>query len=267
MVNPTRFNVDLTGNNINNLVVDEPHGLPLRKYRSIAPVYGPYYTESLQVVDAMTGSLLIRDSHYKCLDVVGIPTAQSGKEICTIITIVSPTVSSNIRITYQALGGEYEHTYEAIRRLVDTLLVDNRPITWPSILNKPAVFEPSNHLHRIGDVIGFEYLTVQLERLRSAILLGDEQSHDNILAYVDAKIQFLKNLVTNTENYITLLGISAATDANVAAMTAMQTVNELLPIVQQAQVNLNQARSDLQQLQATQATSEADAIALIQQYI
>jgi hypothetical protein len=266
MANPTRFNVDLTGENINNKVLDEPHTLSLNKYRSIAPVYGPYYTDTLEVVDASSNSVLIRDYHYKCLDVVGIPTAQSGKEICTIITIVSNLVSSNIRITYQALGGGYEHNYENIRRLIDTLLVDNRPITWPSILNRPTVFEPSHHLHRIGDVIGFEYLTSELERLRTAILLGDELAHNDILTYVDTKIEFLKELVRNTESYITLLGITAATDANSSAMLAMQSVSDTLTRAQQAIINLNEGLLTLQQLQAGQITAETNAIELIQQY-
>ncbi len=266
MANPTRFNLDLTGNDIDNRVVDEPHALALKRYRSIAPTYGAYFTESLEVVDASNGNVLVRDSHYKCLDVVGIPTAQSGKEICTIVVITSETVSSNVRLTYQALGGGYERTYEAIRLLIDNLLADTRPVYWPSILNRPAVFEPSNHLHRIGDVIGFEYLTMELERLKSAILVGDETAHNELLSYIDSNIQALNGIINDTQNLITLMGVGSATDANSSASIALQSVTALLSQVQLARTNLNNALSDIEQLIELQSSSEAAAIALIQQY-
>jgi hypothetical protein len=267
MPNPIRYNLDLTGVNIDNRVIDEPHNLPVKKYRSIAPTYGPYFTESLQVVDGSSNSVLVRDIHYKCLDVVGIPTAQSGKEICTIIVITSEAVSNTVRLTYQALGGGYERTYEAIRLLIDNLLQDDRPVSWPNILNRPAVFEPSHHLHRIGDVIGFEYLTVEMERLKNSILIGDEIAHDEILAYVDTSINTLNGIIADAENYMTLMSVSVATDANNASSAALQTVQAIVPILQDMQVQLSSALSDVQDLILTQATSEAQAVALIQQFV
>ena len=105
MANPTRYIVDLTGVNPNNRVEGELHSLPNKINRSVAPTYGPYYTESLEVYDATTNNKLTRDIHYKCLDVVGLPTAQSGKEICTILVITNPSVGNIVSINYQALGG------------------------------------------------------------------------------------------------------------------------------------------------------------------
>ena len=261
-----RFNVDLTGANLNNRVVGEPHALDVKAYRSIAPIYGPYYTESLVVVDASSSLSLIRDVHYKCLDVVGIPTAQTGKEICTIIVITAPTVSNNVIITYQALGGNYEHTHEAIKLLIDNLLIDNRPTFWPSIINRPTGFEPSHHLHRAGDMYGFEYMTVELERLKNAILLGDEIAHMEILSYVDANIDALKLLIGGNDNLVSTVAVSAATDANTAATSAVVTVLDLVGKIQSAINGLNALKDEHSVLVADQISSEAKAIALIQQY-
>lgn len=266
MPNNTRFNVDLTGTNINNKVIDEPHLLANRIYRSIAPTYGPYYTESLVVVDGSTNTTLVRDTHYKCLDVAGIPTAQSGKEICTIIVVIDQSINSNILITYQALGGQYERTHEAIKLLVDNLLTDNRPVSWPNILNRDTEFTPSHHLHRVGDAIGFEYVTVELERLKNAILLGDEIAHMEILGYVDANIAALRLVVDNAENLVSIMGITAATDANTSAIIALQTTEAIILELQSSQSELDTAINQFNELTTTASSAEADAIALIETY-
>ena len=263
MPNNTRFNVDLTGTNVSNKVIDEPHVLANRVYRSIAPTYGAYYTDSLVVKDASTNATLVRDTHYKCLDVVGIPTAQSGKEICTIIIVVDETVDSDVLITYQALGGQYERTHEAIKLLVDNLLTDNRPVSWPNILNRPSEFNPSHHLHRVGDVIGFEYLTVELERLKNAILLGDEIAHVEILGYIDANIAALKPVIDNAENLVSIMGITAATDANTSATIALQTTEAIIEAIQTEQGRVDLAMRQFNDIVVNISTAEADAIDLI----
>jgi hypothetical protein len=204
--------------------------------------------------------------HYKCLDVVGIPTAQSGKEICTIVVITNPSVSNSVRLNYQALGGGYERTFEAIKLLMDNLMSDTRPVSWSNILNRPTEFEPSHHLHRIGDVIGFEYMVAELERLKTAILLGDEIAHMEILTYIDVSISGLKQLIDDSQNTVTLLAVTAATGANNSAIAALAQVQGVLDSVNAAIVDVDNGLADVQVLINAQATSEAQAIALIQQY-
>lgn len=266
MANPIRFNVDLTGVNPDNRVEAEVHTLAVKINRSVAPVYGPYYTESLEVYDAATNALLTRDVHYKCLDVVGLPTAQSGKEICTIIVVTNPTVSNSVRLNYQALGGGYERTYEAIKLLMDNLMSDARPVSWPNILNRPTAFDPSHHLHRIGDVIGFEYMVSELERLKTAILLGDEIAHMEILAYIETSIAGLQQLLDDPQHTVTILAATAATNANNAAIAALAQTTDLLDNVNAAIAAVDDGLGRVQALIDSQAVSETQAIALVQQY-
>lgn len=266
MVNPIRFNVDLTGVNPNNRVDGELHSLPNKINRSIATTYGPYFTDTLEVFDATTGARLVRDIHYKCLDVVGLPTAQSGKEICTVVVVTNPSVSNLVRLNYQALGGGYERTYEAIRMLMDTLLNDARPINWPSVLNRPSDFNPSHHLHRVGDAIGFEYMVSELERLKAAVLMGDETAHVEILAYVDMRIDGLRQLLEDTQYTITLLAVTGATDANNSATAALSQVNMMAQDIDTINAAIDSIAAEMNAIFSMQASSESDAIALIQQY-
>ncbi len=203
---PNRHRLDITGINANNLVIGELHTPAVRKIRSVATTYGPYFTDSLRVFDHVTNKALVRGIDYQCVDILSLPTAQYAKEICTIILLTNRLISI-IRIDYQALGGEYERQYEAIKLLLENLLVDDRPIDWMNVI-KPDGFNPSLHLHAIGDVIGFEYVVVALEQLRNVIMLGDESTHIELFRKIEDNRKILlrlmnDNLVEITNNLTT----------------------------------------------------------------
>ena len=62
---------------------------------------------------------------------------------------------------------------------------DNRPVAWGDIIGKPDAYEPAAHYHDAGDIYGFEYVVTAIERVRSAILIGDDATHDEIYRYID----------------------------------------------------------------------------------
>ncbi len=173
---PYRYPLDYTGTSTDNLVIDEPHAPTNYDVRSIAPTYGPYFTESLKVYNTANNELLYRNISYQCVDVVGIPTAKTGKEICTIILLTDKSIRE-VKITYQTLGGAYERRYEAIHILLENLNLNKDLISWKDVINKPSEFDPNMHLHAIGDIVGFEYLVAALEQVRNAIMLGDDYQH------------------------------------------------------------------------------------------
>jgi hypothetical protein len=179
-----RYQLDPTGVSPDNLVQDEPHALVNRLYRPIIPSYGAYFTESLQITDTATGNPLTASQYQNC-ELYEVPSAKYGKEICSVILIIDPSVSANVTITYQTLGGEYSYSNQAILQQIEALQLDNRPIAWPNVLDKPDQYPPSMHLHDVGDVYGFEYVVHALDRIRAAIELGDAASHDAIYEYID----------------------------------------------------------------------------------
>jgi hypothetical protein len=189
MSNPLliRYNLDPTGVSSNNLVQGEQHTLVSRLVRTIVPTYGAYFAESMIITDLATNKQLVRGAQWYPGELYDVPTAKYGKDIYALLVITDTTVSNNVSIQYQAIGGEYSSVDPALLQLLDTLSIDNRPIAWPNIINKPEQFPPSMHLHDIGDVYGFEYVTHALERIRQAIELGDQVSHDQIYKYIDNK--------------------------------------------------------------------------------
>lgn len=188
----TRYPLDPTGVSTNNKVEGEPHTLSARPIRAIAPLYGAFFTESIVVKEVATGNTLVKNTDYYCSELYQVPSANYGKEICSIILIINSNIQPDITIDYQALGGPWSYSQQAIVQMLDNLNIDDRPVTWDDIINKPEAFAPLPHLHDAGDVYGFEYVVAGLERLRQAILLGDSVSHDLIYAYIDQQIANLK---------------------------------------------------------------------------
>jgi hypothetical protein len=257
---PSRYQLDLTGRDIDNLVQNEEHTPPMKLVRSITPTYGPYFTESLRVYDINTNVLLTKNIDYLSVDVFGLPTAQTGKEICSILLLVNQKITG-IRIDYQTLGGPYEKDYSAIRLLIENLTNDNRAVSWPNITNKPDGFNTNMHLHKLGDVIGFEYLVVEIERLKTAILIGDEINHSEILSYIDHRFNQILN-----QDSLSILAMTQAANANAGSVKALQDivalddkVNGLLEIT-----NMTLLTSEM--LASNMTTSEAKAKALLDSY-
>ena len=195
-----RFDLDVTGTSVDNYISGEPHTLNTTPIRVVIPNYGAFFTESIEVRNATTNALLTKGVQYYPANLYEVPTAKYGKEICGVIIITDTTVTGNIKITYQALGGDYNSSTNAIIQLLEAASLDNRPVTWGNIVLKPSQFPPSSHLHDVGDVYGFEFLVDALDRLRSAVNLGDDVSHDIIYQYIDNKVAPMLALLTSLQS-------------------------------------------------------------------
>jgi hypothetical protein len=183
-----RYPLDITGTNINNLVEGEVHVMLNRPRRCVALTYGAFFTESIVVTDVINQRTLTRGVSFDAIEFYELPSVRYGKEICAVVEITDSTVSNTISVTYQAVGGEFSISTEPIIRAIEALALDNRPAEWGSIINKPDRFPPTPHLHDVGDTYGYEDLVFELQRIRAAILLGDEISHDRIYQYIDSKV-------------------------------------------------------------------------------
>lgn len=209
MTTPTplyRYPLDGTGLSPDNLVVGEEHQLSTRAVRCVAPTYGGFFAESMVVKDLATDMLLIRGVDYTFGELFEFPTGRYGKEIFGLIAITKPNVAG-VKITYQALGGDYAYSMDTIIAMIDSLNLGDRPVEWGEIIGHPAMFNPASHLHDIGDVYGFEYVVHSIERLRAAVLLGDVASHDEIYRYIDR---------LGDEQALAIANILAALNAHIA---------------------------------------------------
>lgn len=163
---------DLTGTNPDNLIENEPHVLSNKSIRSISPKLGPFFGEGVVIMDG--GVALQRGVDYQLVELHQETTLLTGREIYSVILIISPHVSTEVTVTYQALGGLYSLTGSntVIANLYESIRNDNRPVDWKQVFNKPSEFNPTNHRHLLEDLYGFEPVVDYLERIKRTIGIG-----------------------------------------------------------------------------------------------
>lgn len=183
-----RYELDTTGINSSNLIVDEYHDLSTRDLRAVAPKQGAYFTSSLIVYDDVSNTPLKRNQDYVCTEIVKEATLKYGQEICCVVLITNKSVSARIRITYQCLGGPYTNSVDEVISLYETAMSDNRPVTWSNVLNKPYGFNPTLHSHILADVTGFEVLVDAIDRVGRAIVLGNVPAFEYLIEYLENAI-------------------------------------------------------------------------------
>lgn len=206
MSNPTtRFEYDKTGVNPDNLVIGEIHTLSTNQIRACAPIYGAFFTESLQVYDHTTDRLLQYGTQYKVVEMLQDATMRIGKEICLLILIIDRNVGNQVRINYQALGGMYQNDASAIVSMYETIAKDNRSVDWINVLNKPLEYPPALHLHLLEDIYGFQPLVDAIERVRTAIILSDVPAFEGLADWVKLQLDGLSGTVNILSNALNAL--------------------------------------------------------------
>lgn len=190
-----KYPLDLTGISPENKVIGEPHTLQPGINRSAVPLYGAFYTESLVVRDADTTEILTPNDQYLPIMYHEEASERSGKEVCGGVIVTDGTVSQNIILDYQLVGGDFQNITQIILDLIENLNLDEREVMWGDLLGRPNAFPPAHHLHDVGDLFGFEYLVESVNSLREAVLYGDVASHDELKAMIEDRRQQLQDAI------------------------------------------------------------------------
>lgn len=185
-----RYPFDKSARSPNNFVQDEPHALITgRERRIVIPTYIPFYVESVIITDTLTNRVMTKDD-YLVADFSETIQRDTGKEVATTIVITNKSVSDNITVSYQTVGGMYALSFgDVLKQQLDNLAKDKRPVIWDNIIAKPEFWPPAPHMHDIGDIYGFEYLVYAIDRLRQALLLGDTDKFGDIYNYIDKRLK------------------------------------------------------------------------------
>lgn len=196
-----KYPLDLSGKSATNLVIGEVHNVDDPRKKALCTNWGPFYTDSIVIRNAVTGTILKPLEDYLVLQPYQEVIEKTGLNVCSVVYIKNVTVVS-VQIDYQVVGGEYSWTTYALRELLDSLDLDNRPVAWGDVIGKPAHYPPTPHLHDLGDTYGWEYIAQQLEGVRSAILTGDEESHQELRDLLILMIDDLGGIVENIKSML-----------------------------------------------------------------
>lgn len=193
-----RYKEDLTGLDPNNLVQHEHHVVSNTKYNRIIAVNETlFYAKSLRVVTS-GGEELRRWIDFKPVHLFPEATAKAGEAITAFFEVVNESVSGDVYIDYQCIGGSWSKNSKALMDLMWAVVNDNRPVFWEDILNKPEKFPPAYHTHDINRVYGWD--------LRIAL---SEQLIDMLTNGVTVRAAHVKNMFSGLSSYAVMRRDSA----------------------------------------------------------
>lgn len=197
---PTRnhvFPLDLTMKLDSNHVVNEVKQFTSAADRLFVPNAGPFYTESM-VIKTSSGRLLQPITEYKLLYLNEEATLASNRNVCTVIQILNETIPE-VHLDYRVIGGQYGDTVYGILQELGKVGSIVKQIDWKTnVYNKPTEFPPAPHFHHANDFTDWDKVWVELEGIRKAIIVGDEQSWASVFRYFNRRIEFVESNISDT---------------------------------------------------------------------
>lgn len=175
--NPNQYQLDLTGENPDNLVVDEAHSLVRQRNRALALKHGAFYVDSLVITHTDTGYVLRHLIDYKLLQPLPTLSSASGKKVCGIILIHNSIIHQNLSITYQCVGGAYEITSTELQHYLNTLKDDDPSYSWYNDMVKDET--ESIDTQKV-DTFDFHHLCYNIEKVRNTIIWSDSPYYDRV---------------------------------------------------------------------------------------
>lgn len=276
-----RYPLDLTGNHPDNRVMAEVHSITPQE-RIFNMMAGAFYTESVRIT--YLGEQLTAHEDFRFHRVVEDAIRQSGKDVAMLIEITDKSVSGDIEVRYQAVGGEFQNIHESLVDMLENYKHDARGTFYKDIIEKPRFFEPVRHLTSIYDIYGLNPIAGPLNELvsiarhratkeNSSLLIRlhriEQMIHDADLGNLDLSgIANLRNELNQVKKQVAAADITALTQSFNALKSALESqisgltekVDAALPrAITEVTTNVTKADEKAQQA-LTKATSTEQAL-------
>lgn len=182
------YPLDLSGTSEANLVRAEEHRFPVKKVVAIAPVYGPFYVDSMRVVNTATKQVLSRGRDYIITELHAIPTGLSDKDVAGLLVLKNVPASGGVTLSYQSVGAQYSNSDDDLAAVLNSFNFDQRNPAWPLPVWSVEDTPESVRLMGKGTRFGFEYVVQALDRINASLLAGSAVGYDSVYAYLEANI-------------------------------------------------------------------------------
>lgn len=213
MSNPLyKYPLDTSGTALTNRIVDEFHEVDVSVNPLIAPQNGVFYVESLIVKDSKTGRVLNEPLDYKVMQTFQDVAELSGKEGAGFILLDETLIlEEGVKLTYQAVGGEYSQNVELLASTLTRLQKERYLVLWDNII-KPDAFKPEHHLHHSNDIYGMDGVVEAIHRMADMLyeyinkeihitdVVGLKDALDTINNTLDALVRITQDHETRVED-------------------------------------------------------------------
>lgn len=221
-----KYPLDRTGQSAANRVIGEERTVDKQFNRAFSPFGGPFYGDSMVVTDKASGKTLELGTDYTLIYPYVEATQNLGLPVYNLVNLVNRTYD-NVILTYQVVGGVYSYSVDAIVKMMNELLQDDRVVSWGNLWGKPLAFNPTQHLHAATDLYSLEYVVLALEELTRAVIQGDVASHNVIYEYINrvreqVYEEIAKLKATDADLYANVTRLDGRIDAVILHLNAVE---------------------------------------------
>ncbi len=188
LINPLSRPLDLVGDKDINYVQNEVHEIVELADRIFVPVHGPFYRESLEIIDSVTGKKLKENEDYIVLHLLQEISKISIKEVYAVIYVLKNEVSK-VSISYRVPGGKYSDLSDLYIELIKNYANYHHPVYWSKIMGLPTVYPVVPHMHPIMDLDQLGELVTALDLVINAIYSRDFENWIKVYEYLDEKLK------------------------------------------------------------------------------
>ena len=196
-----------------NHIVGEIHPIIQAPGSSIITEQGLFYAKSL-VVNSLPSNLpLIQGTDYILLGFSANITQLTGFETFTGLMVINETISGNVSINYQAVGGLQGGSKDILYQIQRLIAADPNTLNFNQIQNLPDQWPPLPHLHSIMDLDGVTAVIHYAQEIVQAIIgkRAPIVSGQNL----SLKVNNLNKLISSLQN--TINGIKATVNSFITA--------------------------------------------------
>jgi len=176
-----------------NKIIDEVQTISPQVGKVIIPDHGAFYTDTLICVTQGAINFLQLGVDYKLISKDAEMTARVGRPVANGIQIINHSITSNLLLTYQAVGGREGNNSKLLidlRKALEEVLTGSIP--WGQILNPLSSYPPSEHTHNmVTDLTNMNPLRDSLLELVNALVgkrslsLAGQHLHTDISRTLD----------------------------------------------------------------------------------
>jgi hypothetical protein len=201
------YNYDPTSVSSDNLVKNELHNVLDSTARVIVARHGLFYAKSLSVRHVATGDILVHLTDYRIIALDPWITAKTTHECCAGIEFLSASLSGNVEITYQAVGGKEGYYSALLKELTERIqALSERDVDWQDILNKPTEYPPEPHPHEVlTDLTGLQALRNALANLTDTLTNRRGPIYSGF--DINSKLERLLALLGELNKLVSMLGM------------------------------------------------------------
>ena len=199
-----QYKTDIAGINPDNQILDEPsHVEPGEWTRIIVPLHAPFFVDSL-VMKRLNGVPLVYDKDFRIFRLMSRLTELCATPVACMIELLDETIT-DVSMDYKVVG-EFSLIDTDMLQLITSAVVNNRPVLWDNLRDKPVAFPPILHSHSLlTDIVAWQdviecmdlFLAMQVANGKNPFQVRIDHYHDLVTNYINTYSDMLATFLSN----------------------------------------------------------------------